>query len=230
MTWTLCGGLEVTAPAFPVSHHWPVRLSCGSIILEPFHPRWSAQVNALRARNAAWLTPWDATWPHVTEPIPTNRRLKQMWSDAREGLMAPWLIRRRRSMTTTPELIGQVTLSNIVYGSAMTASLGYWLDQDQAGQSIMPAAVALVVDYAIASIGLHRVEICIVPENQPSHRVVDKLGFRYEGRRLGFLHIAGSWRDHDVFALTAPEMPQGLIGRVARSVYFPGDSGAIAVE
>jgi ribosomal-protein-alanine N-acetyltransferase len=61
--------------------------------------------------------------------------------------------------------------------------------------------------------GLHRVEICIRPENRNSRRVVEKLGFREEGLRPRFLHIDGAWRDHLVYVLTAEEVPAGLMHR-----------------
>jgi len=60
---------------------------------------------------------------------------------------------------------------------------------------------------------LHRVEICIRPENGPSLRVVEKLGFRYEGRRDRYIHIDGDWRDHYCFGLVRDEVPQGVLAR-----------------
>jgi len=56
-------------------------------------------------------------------------------------------------------------------------------------------------------------EICIRPENDPSLRVVEKLGFRYEGLRRRFIHINGDWRDHFCFALTVEEVPTGVLRR-----------------
>ena len=72
-----------------------------------------------------------------------------------------------------------------------------------AGRGIMPTAVALVGDYAIGVLRLHRLEINLRPENGASRRVVDKLGFAYEGRRERYLHIDGDWRDHDCFVITS---------------------------
>jgi [ribosomal protein S5]-alanine N-acetyltransferase len=43
--------------------------------------------------------------------------------------------------------------------------------------------------------------------------VVEKLGFRFEGVRPGYLHIDGAWRDHKVYALHADEVPEGMITR-----------------
>jgi ribosomal-protein-alanine N-acetyltransferase len=80
------------------------------------------------------------------------------------------------------------------------------------------------VDHCFRTVGLHRIEICIRPENGPSRRVVEKLGFREEGLRPRYLHIDGAWRDHLVYALTAEEVPDGLLARWrrARSQERPG--------
>jgi ribosomal-protein-alanine N-acetyltransferase len=42
----------------------------------------------------------------------------------------------------------------------------------------------------------------VIPRNVRSIRVVEKAGFRREGRALKYLNIAGAWEDHDIFALT----------------------------
>ena len=82
-----------------------------------------------------------------------------------------------------------------------------------AGKGVTPAAVALASDYAFFQVGMHRMEICIRPENAPSLRVVEKLGFRYEGLRRRYIHINGDWRDHFCFALVAEEIPVGVLRR-----------------
>jgi ribosomal-protein-alanine N-acetyltransferase len=116
-----------------------------------------------------------------------------------------------------PVIVGQLTVSSIVWGSAMTATLGYWVAKDRAGQGIAPTAVAMATDYCFGTLGLHRMEINIRPENGPSLRVVEKLGFRDEGYRPRFLHINGEWADHRTFALTSEEVPEGLLARWLRS-------------
>ena len=74
--------------------------------------------------------------------------------------------------------------------------------------------MALAADHCWFALGLHRIEIAIRPENTASLRVVDKLGFRFEGERPRYLHIDGDWRDHRVFALNAEEVPGGLMARL----------------
>ena len=76
-----------------------------------------------------------------------------------------------------------------------------------------PTAVALATDHCFRRSGLHRVEVNIRPENGPSLRVVEKLGFRDEGLRERFLHIQDRWCDHRTFALTVEDVPEGLLAR-----------------
>jgi ribosomal-protein-alanine N-acetyltransferase len=78
---------------------------------------------------------------------------------------------------------------------------------------VIPTALAMVVDHCFTTVGLHRIEANIRPENGPSLRVVRKLGFREEGLHPRFLFIDGAWRDHLCFALTTEDVPEGLLNR-----------------
>jgi [ribosomal protein S5]-alanine N-acetyltransferase len=64
----------------------------------------------------------------------------------------------------------------------------------------------MLCDYAFGTLGLHRVEVNVRPENAASLKVVEHLRFRDEGVRERYLHINGAWRDHRTFALTADEL------------------------
>ena len=77
------------------------------------------------------------------------------------------------------------------------------------------AAVALVVDHAFAAAGLHRLEATVRPENAASLRVLTKAGFRQEGLFQRYLDVAGDWRDHYCFAVTAEETGAGLVSPAA---------------
>ena len=110
--------------------------------------------------------------------------------------------------------VGQVTVNNIVRGSAQFASLGYWLDRSVAGRGIMPTAVAMVIDHCFTTAGLHRIEVCVRPENTNSLRVVEKLGLHEVGYAPRFLHIDGAWRDHLTYALVRDDVPEGLLRRL----------------
>jgi ribosomal-protein-alanine N-acetyltransferase len=174
-----------------------------------------AEWMSVRSRNREWLEPWEASNPQPGGPLPTFRDMvRSLTRQAREGSALPFVITLNEPRGRAAPIVGQLTVSSIVWGSALMATLGYWVDREHAGRGIAPTAVALVTDHCFRELGLHRMEINIRPENLPSLRVVQKLGFRYEGLRPRYLHINGAWADHESFALTAEEVPEdGLLGR-----------------
>ena len=72
-----------------------------------------------------------------------------------------------------------------------------------AGQGLVPEATWWCLRFAFEELGLHRVEIAIVPRNRASRRVVEKLSLREEGVAVGYLEIDGHWEDHVRYAMTA---------------------------
>ncbi|MDR7252187.1 ribosomal-protein-alanine N-acetyltransferase [Nocardioides sp. BE266] len=166
---------------------------------------------AVRARNQDWLAPWDATVPPGGAPRPTSYRLvvRALLQQAKRGQTLPFVIE------VDGRFAGQVTVSNIARGSAQWASIGYWVDAGVAGRGVAPRAVAMVIDHCLGPVGLHRVEICVRPENTNSLRVVEKLGLEQVGYAPRFLHINGDWRDHRIFAVTREEVPGGVEARLA---------------
>ena len=195
---------------------WPVTLEDGRVQIRPLRLRDGASWVEARVRNVDWLREWEATPPGSPAEVPTSaatfvtmtRRLRR---EARQGRGLPFAV------LYDGTFVGQLNVSTVVRGSLHSASLGYWIDQRVAGRGIMPTAVALASDHCFWTVGLHRIEVNIRPENAASRRVVEKLGFREEGVRLGFLHIAGDWRDHISYALLRDEAADGLVKRLHRN-------------
>ncbi|MGA1299039.1 MAG: GNAT family N-acetyltransferase, partial [Ilumatobacteraceae bacterium] len=100
---------------------------------------------------------------------------------------------------------GEINLNNVVRGALQTGTVGYWIDQAKAGHSYVAEGVVVVLRYAFEDLGLHRVEICIVPRNHNSRRVMEKLAIRDEGTALRFLEINGVWEDHVRYGITVEE-------------------------
>ena len=126
---------------------------------------------------------------------------------ARLGTSLPFAVR------VEGRLAGQVTIDNVVRGALRSGSLGYWIDRSVAGRGMGSLAVALVCDHAFGDVGLHRLQADIRPENLPSQRLVEGLGFRQEGLLRRYLEIDGDWRDHRSYALLAEDLPTGVLTR-----------------
>jgi [ribosomal protein S5]-alanine N-acetyltransferase len=179
----------------------------GDVTIRPIRVRDARALERELAANRTWLRRWEATNPHGSSSFDARAGIRALLSNARGGSGIPFAI------DVDGALVGQLNVSGIAYGSLSSATLGYWVAERVAGRGVTPAAVALATDHVFFGLGLHRMEICIRPENAASLRVVEKLGFRYEGLRRRFIHIDGEWRDHFAFALTVEEVPQGVLRR-----------------
>jgi ribosomal-protein-alanine N-acetyltransferase len=192
-----------------------VRLADASrpeVVLRPLRLTDAKAWRETRQRNSRWLVPWDATVPPGSTERPTTfgALVRRLRAQAREGSTYPFVVE------VAGEFAGQVTVNNVVGGSARFASVGYWIDQRVAGRGITPLAVALVIDHLFATVRLHRVEIAIRPENTNSLRVVEKLGIREIGYAPKYLHIDGDWRDHRLYAITVEELgARRMVDRVS---------------
>lgn len=178
--------------------------------MRPLRRRDARTWSRLRAANAEWLGPWEATLPREAGRPATSylAMIDTLRRRARLGQAMPF------ALTWDEEMIGMLTVNGITWGSARWANLGYWVARSHAGRSVTPTAVALVCDHLLNTVRLHRVEIAIRPENEASLRVVEKLGFTEIGVAPRFLHIAGHWRDHRVFQIVAEDAPRGLLARL----------------
>ncbi|AIQ15357.1 acetyltransferase [Paenibacillus sp. FSL H7-0357] len=103
------------------------------------------------------------------------------------------------------QLIGQVTISNVVRGVGQYADIGYFIDHEVQGKGYTSAAVGLILEYAFHALGLHRVQACILLHNEGSRRVLEKNGFQAEGIARHFIKINGQWQDHRTYAILADD-------------------------
>jgi [ribosomal protein S5]-alanine N-acetyltransferase len=170
--------------------------------------RWAQ----LRRDNLEWLGPWESTRPPGAAARTSGYRTltRDLIRQGRAGRALPFVV------TYDDTMVGQLTVTGVTWGSARWAQIGYWIDRGHAGRGIMPVAVALACDHCFFTMGMHRIEIAIRPENVASLRIVEKLGFGQIGLAPRYLPINGDWRDHLLFAVTIEEAPEGLLARLDR--------------
>jgi ribosomal-protein-alanine N-acetyltransferase len=191
--------LAIVSQTFSLNH--------GDVRLRIVRTRDVKVLESLILGNRSWLRPWEATHPQAPNSFDIRSGVRGLLRamDRNEGL--PFVIEFQG------RIVGQLNVANMLYGSVSSAVIGYWVTPDVAGKGITPTAVALVSDYLFRVVGIHRVEIAIRPENEASLRIVEKLGFRFEGLKERYIHINGAWRDHYIFALTEEEIEDSVLGR-----------------
>ncbi len=151
----------------------------------------------LCAKNAAFLSPWE---PKRYNELHTLQNFKERvkWSaeSYKNSSAAPFVIRRKEDHA----LIGAITLDNIRKGPSQSGTVGYWLGEEFTGLGYMSEALSKVVTHAFTTLDLSRIEAATLKNNQPSRKLLENSGFRYEGVAQSYLQIDGRWRPHVLYA------------------------------
>jgi ribosomal-protein-alanine N-acetyltransferase len=181
------------------------RLIGRRLVLRPLDTRDFEAWREVRRHNVDWLTRWEPKRIPGQADVVEDRDAYAARCSARAR---EWQLGTGYGFgifTTGGSLIGEINLSSVQRGPFQNAYVGYWIDERHAGQGFTPEAVVAVARYAFEDLGLHRLQIAIIPRNGASRRVVEKLRLREEGVALRYLEINGVWEDHVRFALTSEE-------------------------
>ena len=185
----------------------PLELMGRRLVLRPLEATDFEQWTEVRTRAAGWLRKWEPSIPSGHADPSTDRRAFASRCAARD---------RERQLGTgygfgmfcDGQLVGEINISSIQRGPFQSCYVGYWVDERVAGQGFTPEACVTVIRFAFEELGLHRVQVAIIPRNAPSRRVMSKLGIREEGVATRYLEINGEWEDHVRHAITAEEWAQ----------------------
>jgi ribosomal-protein-alanine N-acetyltransferase len=181
-----------------------MRLYGRRVMLRPLtasdFPQWAD----VRVRNEEWLVPWEPTrTPGATDP-----------TRSRDAFTSRCAARDRERQAGSAygfgvfvdnAFAGELNVNNVIRGALQSGTLGYWIDRERAGHSYIAEGVVVVARFAFEELHLHRLEICIVPRNLNSRRVMEKLAVREEGIAQRYLEINGTWEDHVRFGITVEE-------------------------
>ncbi len=180
-----------------------LRLEDPPTAIRPTSPDDADEQLELRRVNREHTSPWDPRRDESFYSIAGQRLELEL--DARAWAAGTAYAFAVLDMDEDDRIVGRVALANVVRGPWQNATLGYWVDERAGGRGHATRAVRLALRYAFEEVGLHRVQPAIIPRNVRSLRVVEKVGFRREGRALRYLKINGTWEDHEIYALTAED-------------------------
>ncbi len=162
-------------------------------IIRPFEPSDIPELTALQLKNKSFLMPSE---PERPKDYLTDEG-QRAWLESGDGV--------RLAILDEGAIAGVISLSHIMRGPLQSASVGYWVSQDQNGRGLATRALAAMIEYAFTDLGLHRLEATASPENGASQRVLARNGFTRIGvARKRFLS-GGVWRDSVLFELLADD-------------------------
>lgn len=181
-----------------------LRLYGKRVTLRPLAAQDFESWSEVRNRNGSWLQPWEPQIPYIS-PDPSNNR--DAFTNRCAGRDRERMAGSNFSFGVFIDGVfaGEINLNNVIRGAMQCGTIGYWIDEARAGNGYIAEAMVLLTRFAFVELHLHRVEVCIIPRNTNSRRVMEKLEFREEGIALRFLEINGVWEDHVRYGFTTED-------------------------
>jgi ribosomal-protein-alanine N-acetyltransferase len=132
-------------------------------------------------------------------------------ADGQREVIAAALAQHQQGMTLphvildeSGQVVGRITLNNIVRGPFQSCQLGYWVSAAAGGRGLATAAAREIIGVAFGELGLHRIQAGTLVHNIRSQRVLERNGFVRFGLAPQYLSIAGQWQDHILYQLLNP--------------------------
>ena len=174
------------------------KLTGQRVFLRPPKRRDALKWQKLRMSSKSFLVPWEPSW----DASSCSRRaylryFKNSNYLANMDRAYSFLIFKSDDRS----LLGGINVGNVRRGVAQSASLGYWIGVNYAGNGYMKEALKLLIPSLFVDLRLNRIEAATLEENIASRNLLKKIGFKKEGILRKYLKINGAWRDHILYGL-----------------------------
>lgn len=164
------------------------------VVLRPVTEQDAEALVVAVLRNRDHLKRWEPRRPEEFYTLPGQaERLKSLLDQQARGQAVAWV------MADGDQIVGRMTLNNIVRGPWLSADVGYWMDTGYTGRGLATRAVVEVLRMADQELGLHRLAAGTLVDNVASQSVLRKVGFEQYGAAPRYLEIDGRWQDHYLF-------------------------------
>lgn len=140
------------------------------------------------------------SFPPWVEQAQASAYVERALAGMDSGEIFPWAIADRDS----DRLIGAVTLFSL-HAEQLRAEIGYSLSPDYQGRGLAAEALRAALTHAFDQLGLVRLEADIDPRNEPSWRLLERLGFQREGLLRKRWRVNGEVCDTAFYGLLAED-------------------------
>jgi RimJ/RimL family protein N-acetyltransferase len=141
-------------------------------------------VRALEEKDiGAYLRAFDEGDPLLNligyEDVPSRQQVERWLGDN-------WVGRPERAWEfvvadlRSDAFLGSIMLHDVDWKNRR-AEVGFWIEANARGRGVGSAALRLMLDWAFDDLGLERIEMTALPENEIVPRIVARFGFTYEG-------------------------------------------------
>jgi RimJ/RimL family protein N-acetyltransferase len=190
------------------------RLAAARVVLRPLRPADAADLLAIFGDPRVmryWTTP---AFHDLADARALVREVDALFH-ARE--LFEWGI----ALAGDDRVIGTATLWHLE-PAHRRGEIGFALGRAHWGRGFAGEAVATLVAFAFERLRLHRLEADVDPRNEPSLRLLEKLGFRREGTLRERYFVGDEIQDTVMLGLLAPEWAAGRAGAAGAAAASSG--------
>lgn len=172
-----------------------VRLGAERLVLRRFRPEDAAAFAAYRSDAAvARYQSWEPPFPLVA----AEEFVRE--AGALDPAEPGWF---QYAVDVGGVLVGDVGVH--LHENRKQAEIGYTIATAHQGNGYATEAVGRVLDHLFSERGLHKVSAECDARNEPSKKLLVRLGFRQEGHLVEHTWTKGEWTDDLLFGLLARE-------------------------
>ncbi len=187
---------EFTIEGFP-SYKYTLIKTPRLTIRAPRKTDWKEWIE-VRTNNKSHLTPFEPKWnTGWDERKYFTRKLNRQEHEWKEDNAYAFLLFERPS----GELIGGININSVCRGAAQYGWLGYWIDAERQGQSLMHEGLDAIIRFGFSVLKLQRMNAATLPNNTRSRKLLERLGFEEEGLAKAYVEIEGLRQDHILYGL-----------------------------
>jgi ribosomal-protein-alanine N-acetyltransferase len=178
-----------------------IELHSGRLTLKVLDSSYAGMILDYYSRNRDFFSDFmsDLTEKFYTYDYQVSRAWKEFELMQQQRHMRLYIFEKTDIGFT--HIIGDITISDILWGSLQTCSIGYKIDKKHLRRGFATESVKRAVDYIFNDLNLERIVAHIKPENIPSIRMIEKIGFKEEGISRQYIRLAGQRKDHLRYAL-----------------------------
>lgn len=171
------------------------------LLLKVLDSVYAPKVLTFYQNNKALFEAFEPTRPHNFYTLDFQTSFMDYeYNDTIKGKTLRYYIFQKDDPDT---IIGSVNFSNIMYGPFSRATIGYKLDKQYHGFGYATEACETAIKIIFSNYKIHRIEARIAPENLPSIKLIERIGFLYEGIEYKGVEVNGVFCDHYRYSLLA---------------------------
>lgn len=98
-------------------------------------------------------------------------------------------------------IIGTISFHHILRGFSSSCEIGYKFSSEVHHRGYATEALSKVLEVIFFDLQLHRVQAWVLPNNTPSIRLLERVGFVFEGINRDYLYLHGTWQSHALYSI-----------------------------